>query len=163
MIDVRGPSPLWVVPPLGMWSCVVWESKMSKPWRTNQLAALPHSVCFSSFSKVPTLYFCSKFPQWWSVTWEPKDKISPFFLWVGSDLITAAERKLGHYLVGRKNFILAHDIRGFSFWQYVPFILTCGSIYNVFWWEVHHKCLPNLCWLREEEEVKEEDKEEEEK
>lgn len=32
-----------------------------------------------------------------------------------------------------KIFILAHGIGGFSFWQYVAFILTCGNIHNVFW------------------------------
>jgi hypothetical protein len=32
MIDVGGPSSLWTLSPLGWWSWMLWESRVSKPW-----------------------------------------------------------------------------------------------------------------------------------
>lgn len=42
-----GPSPLWVGPPLGCWSWLLWERRLRKPWRARQYADPLYGLCIT--------------------------------------------------------------------------------------------------------------------
>lgn len=54
-IEVGGSNMLWAVPLLGLWSWVLLESKLSKPWKASQKAILLYGLCISSCFWVPAL------------------------------------------------------------------------------------------------------------
>lgn len=73
-------SPLWIVPSLGWWSCVLPENRLSKPWGVSQLATLPDGLCINSHLQVSALLeFLSWLTWWWTVTW--KYKLNKPFPW----------------------------------------------------------------------------------
>lgn len=122
-MDVRGPSPLWVVPPLGPVVLCCVRKPDEQAMKNKPVSGTPPQSLFWFLLQGSHLVFLSEFPQWWSVTREPKDKISPFLCWVGSGLTTAAESKLGHYLAGRK----------FLFWLTVLEVSVSGNMFPLFW------------------------------
>lgn len=52
----ESPRSLWVGPPLGCWSWVLYESRISKSWGAIKKAAFLHSLSFSSCLQVSTLH-----------------------------------------------------------------------------------------------------------
>jgi hypothetical protein len=67
MIDMGGPSSLWAGSSLSKWSCVVWESRLSKPWEQASLQSSLSAVSASA----PASRFLPDFHAWWTtnVSW----------------------------------------------------------------------------------------------
>lgn len=75
MITVEGPSPLWLVPPLGRVSWVGIQNQTEEVREPAHKQWL-HGICFSSCLQVPpALSFCLVFPQSWYAKNRPNEPL----------------------------------------------------------------------------------------
>ena len=67
MLDVSGPSPLWL--------CQFWAggARLCKKasWASQQAVFFLPGLCFSSCLQIHTLCSCPGFSWWWTLTWKP--------------------------------------------------------------------------------------------
>lgn len=75
MITVEGPSPLWLVPPLGRVSWVGIQNQTEEVREPAHKQWL-HGICFSSCLQVPpALSICLVFPQSWYAKNKPNEPL----------------------------------------------------------------------------------------